>query len=56
MGEHVVVADQDRFHPGKAVRQRKIRHPEGEEGEVTPAFYIALRFADVIVSGLCCSA
>jgi len=30
LGDHVVVADQDRLHPGKAVRQRVIRPPKEE--------------------------
>ena len=30
LGDHVVVADQDRLHPGKPVRQRLIRPPKEE--------------------------
>jgi multidrug efflux pump subunit AcrA (membrane-fusion protein) len=30
LGDHVVVADQDRLHPGKPVRERVIRPPKEE--------------------------
>jgi RND family efflux transporter MFP subunit len=33
LGDHVVVADQDRLHPGKAVRQRVIRPPKEENAK-----------------------
>lgn len=33
LGDHVVVADQDRLHPGKPVRQRMIRPPKEEKAK-----------------------
>jgi RND family efflux transporter MFP subunit len=33
LGDHIVVADQDRLHPGKAVRQRVIRPPKEENAK-----------------------
>ena len=33
LGDHVVVADQDRLHPGKPVRQRVIKPPKEENAK-----------------------
>ena len=42
--DHVIVSDQDKFHPGEPVRQRMVSSPPPPKGTVTPPLYIALRF------------